>query len=285
MHQMHLVVSKYLNSHSNNQFNGTIYAYMTVRRDCAEATDIPTSEGYSMMRLGHLGRGLVVATALLGSAASASAAPMLFTLEGETFNDLSASVLFSYSGLTDTTGRVDVSVTNTSSTWLLPDDPRLTGFAFNLPAAPAVTGISGFSSSLSGWTSSYDRNDIDTPGQFGFYDAAGLTGPNFNGGSPNAGIARGVTGNFSFTLTGSGMLGLTESSFLNLPSYDPLGGPNESEQYFIGRFQRVGLFGLFSDVATPTGQPTTPTRDVPEPTTLMLSGLGLAGLAAARRKA
>ena len=100
---------------------------------------------------------------------------MLFTLEGETFNDLSASVLFSYSGLTDTTGRVDVSVTNTSSTWLLPDDPRLTGFAFNLPAAPAVTGISGFSSSLSGWTSSYDRNDIDTPGQFGFYDAAGLT--------------------------------------------------------------------------------------------------------------
>jgi len=38
-------------------------------------------------------------------------------------------------------------------------------------------------------------------------------------------------------------------------------------------------------VATPTGQPTTPTRDVPEPTTLMLSGLGLAGLAAARRKA
>jgi hypothetical protein len=241
-----------------------------------------------MTKFGHLGRGLVVATALLGSAASASAAPMLFTLEGQTFNDLSASVLFSYAGLTDTSGRVDIAVTNTSSTSLLPDDPRLTSFAFNLPGAPTVTGISGFTSSLSGWQSSYDRDDIDTPGQFGFYDAAGLTGPNFNGGSPNAGIARGVTGNFSFTLTGSGMLGLNESSFLNLLAYDPLGGPNESEQYFIGRFQRVGLFGAFSDVATPTGAPRTPppSQDVPEPTTLMLSGLGLLGLTtAARRKA
>ena len=68
-----------------------------------------------MTKFGHLGRGLVVATALLGSAASASAAPMLFTLEGETFNDLSASVLFSYAGLTNTSGRVDISVTNTSA--------------------------------------------------------------------------------------------------------------------------------------------------------------------------
>ena len=33
---------------------------------------------------------------------------------------------------------------------------------------------------------------------------------------------------------------------------------------------------MFGDVATPTGQPTTPpTRGVPEPTTLLLTGLGL----------
>jgi hypothetical protein len=210
---------------------------------------------------------------------------MLFTLEGETFHELSASVLFSYTGLTNTSGVVDIAITNTSGAELFPNDPRLTSFAFNLPGAPTVTGISSFTSSLSGWTSSYDRNDIDTPGQFGFYDAAALTGPNFNGGSPNSGIARGVTGNFSFTLNGSGMLGLNESSFLSLLSYDAPGGPNEHEDYFIGRFQRVGLFGLFSDVATPTGQPTPPTRDVPEPTTLMLSGLGLLGMAAIRRRA
>jgi hypothetical protein len=243
-----------------------------------------------MMRLGHLGRGLVLAgAALIGSVANATAAPMLFTLEGEAFEDLSASVLFSYVGLSNTSGRINVAVTNTSNTmgplaW--PDDPRLTSFAFNLPGSPTVTGITSFTSSLSGWNASFDRNDINTPGQFGFYDAAGLSGSNFNGGSPNSGIARGATGNFSFTLSGSGMLGLTESSFLSLLSNDPQGGPNEAEQYFIGRFQRVGLLGLGSDVATPTGQPTTPpTRGVPEPTTLLLSGLGLLGLTALRRKA
>ena len=243
-----------------------------------------------MTRLGSLGRSLALATAaLIGTAASATAAPMLFTLEGETYNNLSASVLFSYTGLTSTSGRVDVAVTNTSTASLLlwPNDPRLTSFAFNLPSAPAVTGVTGFTSSLSGWHSSYSRDNIDTPGQFGFYDAAALTGPNFNGGSPNSGIARGVTGNFSFTLSGSGMLGLTESSFLSLLSYDPPRGPNEDEQYFIGRFQRAGILGTGSDVATPTGAPgpQPPPRGVPEPTTLLLTGLGLLGMTAIRRKA
>jgi hypothetical protein len=216
----------------------------------------------------------------MGSATTASAAPMLFTLGGEGYGDLSASVLFTYAGVTASTGRVDVAVTNTSSSW----DPRLTSFAFNLPGA--VTGVSSFSSSLSGWSSSYDRNDIDTPGQFGLYDVAALSGPNFNGGSPNRGIARNATATFTFNLNGSGMLGLTETSFLSLLGYDAPGGANENEQFFIGRFQRVGFVGLSSDVATPDGAPSTPpTHGVPEPTTLLLSGLGLLGLTAMRRKA
>ena len=242
-----------------------------------------------MTRLGSLGRSLTLATAaLIGTATAASAAPMLFTLEGETYDNLSASVLFSYTGLTNTSGRINIAVTNTSSAPALywPNDPRLTSFAFNLPGSPTVTGITSFTSSLSGWHSSYDRNDIDTPGQFGFYDAAALTGSNFNGGSPNSGIARGVTGNFSFTLSGSGMLGLTENSFLSLLAYDPPGGANEHEQYFIGRFQRAGILGTGSDVATPTGSPSTPppTRGVPEPTTLLLTGLGMLGMTAIRRR-
>jgi hypothetical protein len=234
-----------------------------------------------MQRLGYLGRGLVLAVAaLIGTATTANAAPMLFTLQGESFSDLSASVLFSYTGLTSTTGRVDIAVTNTSTS----GDPRLTGIAFNAPTA--VSGVTSFGSTLAGWHASYDRDHIDTPGQFGFYDTAALTGSNFNGGSPNAGLARNATATFTFNLRGTGLLGLTETSFLNLLAYDPPGGANEDEQYFIGRFQRVGFLGLFSDVATPTGAPTTPppTHGVPEPTTLMLSGLGLAGLAALRRK-
>lgn len=229
-----------------------------------------------MKTLGNLGRGLVLSVATLcGTATSASAAPMLFELQGEQYGDLGASVLFTYTGLSYLTGRVDVSVTNTSTAY----EPRLTGFAFNLPGT--VLALTGFNSSLGGWTRSYDRNDINTPGQFGYYDIAGLTGSNFNGGSPNYGIARTVTANFSFSLLGIGMMGLSESSFLNLLSSDP-GSPNEDRQYFIARFQRVGERGGLSDVATPGGPATPPTTSVAEPTTLMLAGLGLLGLAALR---
>jgi hypothetical protein len=237
-------------------------------------------KGFVMMRLGNLGRGLTLAVAaLIGTATTANAAPMLFNLEGEHYGELGAQVLFTYTGTSILTGRVDVQVTNTSTAY----DPRLTGFAFNLPGT--VLAVTNFTSSLTGWAAEYDRNDIDTPGQFGFYDVAGLTGSGLNGGSPNFGIARTVTANFSFNLLGIGMMGLTESSFLNLLSNDP-GRPNEDTQYFIARFQRVGPGGGLSDVATPDGPPTTPpTRSVPEPTTLMLSGLGMLGLATVRRRA
>src|ERR1044071_8743119 len=108
-----------------------------------------------MKRLGNLGRGLVLAAvALMGSASTASAAPMLFELEGEQYADLSASVLFSYTGLSAITGRVDISITNTSTSW----DPRLTSFAFNLPSNAFL--VTGFSSSLNGWQGSYSRNGI-----------------------------------------------------------------------------------------------------------------------------
>jgi hypothetical protein len=228
-----------------------------------------------MKRLGQLGRGIALAAAaLIGSASTASAAPMLFTLQGANDSSLTASVLFTYVGLTSTTGRVDVAVTNTSANY----DPRITGFAFNLPTA--ISSITSLSSSLSGWHSVLSLNGIDTPGQFGFYDASAQTGSTFNGGSPNSGIARGVTGLFSFGMTGTGMLGLTETSFLNLLAYDPPGGPNEAEQYFIARYQRTGVTGGGSDVAIPS----TPPSSVPEPTTLLLTGLGLLGLTGLRRR-
>jgi hypothetical protein len=188
-----------------------------------------------MKNFADLTRGLaLVGVALIVSATPANAAPMLFTLAGEADGDLSASVLFSYAGLTASTGRVDVAVTNTSSHW----DSRLTSVAFNLPGA--VTRVSSFTSSLNGWARAYDRDDIDPLGQFGLYDVGALSGAHFNGGSPNRGIARNATATFAFNLKGAGK---------------------------------------------PEGPPSTPpTHGVPEPTTLLLSGLGLLALKTAMRR-
>jgi hypothetical protein len=199
-----------------------------------------------------------------------AADPILMTLQGVNDPSLTASVLMTY----DTSlGQLSLAITNTSANF----DPRLTGFGFNVPTN--VTGLSSFSSNPAGWTYSYDPNDIDTPGQFGFYDTAALTGANLNGGTPNLGIPIGSTFTFAFRFTGSSLGSLNENSFVDLLAFDPPGGANESEQSFVARFQRVGASGQGSDVAIPTS-----IRNVPEPSTLFLSGLGFLGLAATLRR-
>jgi hypothetical protein len=207
---------------------------------------------------------------IFGLSANGWALPMTFGLLGVNDSNNQASVGFAYDpGL----GKIFLDITNTSALY----DPRLTSFAFNAPSQ--VTGISSFTGPT-GWHASYDLNNINTLGQYGQFDVAGLTGSNFNGGDPNDGIPRGATFSFAFTLTGTGLNLLTELSFLDLLSFDAPRPPTENTQYFIGRFQRTGVDGEGSDIAIPTGSP----APVPEPGTLFLLGTGLLGLAIYGRK-
>lgn len=183
-----------------------------------------------------------------------------FDLFGVNFpNQISASVNFAYDS---DLGKINVSLTNNSDF-----DARLTAFAFNVP--DDVTGVAGFTGP-SGWSKSFDPDNINTPGQFGQFDLAGITGPNFNGGDPNDGIPPLSAFDFEFLLNGTGLDVLTEDSFLDLLSYP---GTNDNPQSFIARFQRVGLDGEGSDVAV-----------VPIPATLLLFGSGLMGLVGLRRR-
>jgi hypothetical protein len=153
-------------------------------------------------------------------------------------------------------------ITNTS-----PFDARITGIGFDLVAgdftASGSSGLNGFSGADVG---NFDFSDAalgNVPQfnsavlDFGF--TTGNSG-NFSGGSPNDGIAPGNS--LTFIVSGAEFSGLTEEQICNA--------------IFV-RFQRVGANGEGSDVGT-AGQL------IPEPTSMLLLGTGLIGVAGFARR-
>jgi hypothetical protein len=176
---------------------------------------------------------------------------------------------FDYSSSSNIAAQITVALTNTSPA---ANGGFLTAFAFNNPFNSIST------ATLSGDTTSGDfnllggasfNNSVDANPWGSFDIGAASTTSWLSGGSPNTGIGVGETETFIFDLIGLGLDQLTTQDFIDTLS---TGG----EYWFGARFRGFDDGG--SDKLPGT------TTIIPEPSTLLLLGTGLAGFILSRRK-
>ncbi len=229
-----------------------------------------------------LRRGLVGCVAFLFVLFTASlswASSIIYNIQGFTFNELTATVEMEYiSGDT-----LEFLVTNTSV-----GTSFITGFAFNVP--DDVIGILGFTAfdennnNVEGgppkWSDYFpeatkNKIGVNTPGPFGSFDLAAITGNTFGGGAIAWGIgipANNNTYTFTFEFTGTD-LGLLETSDFDILSHSA--NNNDDPQVLAVRFQGFNPNDE-SDIGI--------TTVVPIPSAILLLGSGLLSLVGIRKK-
>lgn len=206
-----------------------------------------------------------IASLLVIAAASSSVRAETITISGVNSGLAStATVVCEFNSQTNT---FTFTITNTSAITQPGSTSTITGIGFDLPPIgnASASGLNGFTGmqapSLSSTFNFSDANLGNVPAGFNtvVLDFGFTTGPsgNFNGGSVNDGLLPGESA--SFQVSGAAFTGFTEAEICNA--------------IFV-RFQNVPVAG--SDVGT---------SNIPEPTTILLLGTALIGLAGyARRK-
>jgi len=175
-------------------------------------------------------------------------------LEGPAGTGIGADLIFSYTGLSATTGTINLSLSNVSST----SSDDLIILTFNAPEG--VTGAS-LTSSTNPWLFDFNHDGINAGG-FGMFDAYLFLAN---------GLEPGQTDSMTIGLTGTGLDEMTEMDFLSLLS---VGGLQKST---LAVFENPAYFGFSYAIPTSGQQP------VPEPATLLLFGCGIIGLGGLKR--